>query len=91
MVARSRNGSTKAFPVVETIHKDNICHTTEAPAQVTAEITLRAQQVAEQAVACLEGTAQHHKSRTLLTLPAFELHVVGGGTCCQQWHTYVVT
>ena len=55
MVARSRNGSTKAFPVVETIHKDNICHTTEAPAQVAAEITLRAQQVAEQAVACLEG------------------------------------
>ena len=55
MVARSRNGTTKAFPVVETIHKDSICHTTETPAQVPAETALRAQQVAEQAVACLEG------------------------------------
>lgn len=55
MVARSRNGTTKAFPIVETIHKDNICHTTEAPAQVPADISARAQQVAEQAVSCLEG------------------------------------
>lgn len=55
MVARSRNGETKAFPVVETIHKDNICHTTEAPARVPANTQLRAQQVASQAVACLEG------------------------------------
>ena len=58
MVARSRNGETKAFPVVETIHKDNICHTTEAPARVPTDIQLRAQQVASQAVACLEGKRQ---------------------------------
>ena len=56
MVARSRNGETKAFPVVETIHKDNICHTTEAPARVPQETLLKAQQVAQQAVECLEGT-----------------------------------
>ena len=55
MVARSRNGETKAFPVVETIHKDNICHTTEAPARVPHQVQLKAQQVASQAVACLEG------------------------------------
>lgn len=55
MVARSRNGETKAFPVVETIHKDNICHTTEAPARVPHETLLKAQQVAQQAVECLEG------------------------------------
>ncbi len=55
MVARSRNGETKAFPVVETIHKDNICHTTEAPARVPHETLLTAQQVAQQAVECLEG------------------------------------
>lgn len=55
MVARSRNGETKAFPVVETIHKDNICHTTEAPARVAHETLLKAQQVAQQAVECLEG------------------------------------
>lgn len=55
MVARSRNGETKAFPVVETIHKDNICHTTEAPARVPPQVQLNAQRVASQAVACLEG------------------------------------
>ncbi len=55
MVARSRNGETKAFPVVETIHKDNICHTTEAPARVPQETIFKAQQVAQQAVECLEG------------------------------------
>lgn len=55
MVARSRNGETKAFPVVETIHKDNICHTTEAPARVPHETLLKAQQVAQQAVECLKG------------------------------------
>lgn len=55
MVARSRNGETKAFPVVETIHKDNICHTTEAPARVPHDTLLKAQQVAQQAVECLEG------------------------------------
>lgn len=61
MVARSRNGTTRAFPVVETIHKDNICHTTEAPAQVPAEVALRAQQVAKQAVACLEGRDSNYQ------------------------------
>lgn len=55
MVARSRNGELKSFPVVETIHKDNICHTTEAPARIPSSIRLKAQQVAQQAVACLEG------------------------------------
>ena len=55
MVARSRNGETKAFPVVETIHKDSICHTTEAPAQIPAAVQLQAQRVAQQAVGFLEG------------------------------------
>ena len=55
MVARSSNGESKAFPVVETIHKDNICHTTEAPARIPPAIQLKAQEVASQAVACLEG------------------------------------
>ena len=55
MVARSRNDEIKAFPVVETIHKDNICHTTEAPARIPAAVQLQAQRVAQQAVACLDG------------------------------------
>ena len=65
MVARSRNGEIKAFPVVETIHKDNICHTTEAPARVPPQVQLHAQQVASQAVACLEGGALSHTPPSL--------------------------
>lgn len=57
MVARSSNGETKVFPVVETIHKDNICHTTEAPARVPHETLLKAQRVAQQAVGCLQGVS----------------------------------
>jgi len=38
IVARSRDGSTVCYPVVETIHKDNICHIVEAPAEVSAKI-----------------------------------------------------
>ena len=55
MVARSRDGSTKAFPVVETIHRNSILLVTEAPAHVPEEVRQRAQQVAESAVACLDG------------------------------------
>lgn len=55
MVARSRDGSTKAFPVVETVHQNSILLVTEAPAHVAPEVRQRAQQVAESAVACLDG------------------------------------
>lgn len=55
MVARSRDGSVMSFPVVQTIHKNNICHTTETPALVPASVQEAARQVAEHAVECLEG------------------------------------
>ncbi|CAL8469156.1 g8697 [Coccomyxa elongata] len=55
MVGRSRDGSTMAFPVVETLHQNSILLVTEAPAQVPPETQRRAQEVAEQAVACLDG------------------------------------
>lgn len=55
MVVRSRDGSLASFPVVQTIHKDSICWTTETPARVPAAAQQAAQAVAEQAVATLEG------------------------------------
>lgn len=55
MVVRSRDGTVVSYPVVETIHKDNICHVTEAPANVPLDIQQRAKAVAEQAVAALDG------------------------------------
>ena len=55
MVARSRDGSLASFPVVQTIHKDSICWTTETPARVPAVAQRAAAAVAEQAVGALEG------------------------------------
>lgn len=55
MVVRSRDGSVASYPVVQTIHKDNICHTTEAPAVVPYSVAVSARQAAEAAVACLDG------------------------------------
>ena len=55
MVARSREGRTRAFPVVETIHRNSILLVTEAPAHVPEDTRQRARQVAESAVACLDG------------------------------------
>lgn len=34
MVMRARDGCVASYPVVETVHKDNICWVTEAPADV---------------------------------------------------------
>ncbi|TVU22747.1 hypothetical protein EJB05_32464 [Eragrostis curvula] len=55
IVARSRDGSTVCYPVVETIHKDNICHIVEAPAEVSDKIKKLATNVAEKAIKSLEG------------------------------------
>jgi phosphoribosylaminoimidazole carboxylase PurK protein len=55
MVARDQHGNIKSYPVVETIHENNICHTVIAPAQVDAAVTKAAKQFAEQTVAHLEG------------------------------------
>ncbi|CAO2205244.1 unnamed protein product [Urochloa humidicola] len=55
IVARSRDGSTVCYPVVETIHKDNICHVVEAPAGVSDKIKKSATGVAEKAIKSLEG------------------------------------
>lgn len=55
MVVRTRDGTVVSYPVVETIHKDNICHVTEAPANVPDAIQQKARQVAEHAAQALNG------------------------------------
>uniref|UniRef100_M8BGB9 phosphoribosylaminoimidazole carboxylase n=1 Tax=Aegilops tauschii TaxID=37682 RepID=M8BGB9_AEGTA len=55
IVARSRDGCTVCYPVVETIHKDNICHVVEAPAQIPEKMKKLATSVAEKAIKSLEG------------------------------------
>lgn len=55
VIARSRDNSMACYPVVETIHKENICHIVKAPASVSWEIKKLATDVAYKAVSSLEG------------------------------------
>ncbi|KAF9620906.1 hypothetical protein IFM89_015303 [Coptis chinensis] len=55
IVARGRGNNISCYPVVETIHKDNICHIVKAPADVSWKIRRLAADVAQKAVSSLEG------------------------------------
>jgi phosphoribosylaminoimidazole carboxylase len=55
MVARGRDGSLATYPVVQTIHKNNICHTTEVPANVPPSALAAAQLASTKAIGCLQG------------------------------------
>ena len=46
MVARNTKGDVMPYPVVETIHKNNICHMVFAPAPIDEKIKKRAQLLA---------------------------------------------
>ncbi|KAL6207215.1 hypothetical protein ACLB2K_024459 [Fragaria x ananassa] len=55
IVARGRDNSIVCYPVVETIHKENICHIVKAPANVPWKIRKLATDIASRAVSSLEG------------------------------------
>ncbi|PWN54343.1 putative phosphoribosyl-5-aminoimidazole carboxylase [Violaceomyces palustris] len=56
MVVRSSSGEVRAYPAVETVHKDSICHTVFAPLRVAdAGVERRAREIAEEAVATFGG------------------------------------
>ena len=55
MVARAGDGSIKSYPLVESIQKNNICHTVIAPAQISTAATQQAQQFAQKLVGYLQG------------------------------------
>jgi phosphoribosylaminoimidazole carboxylase len=55
MVVRSRDGATKAYPVTETKHVDNVCDVTVTPANVTTFVAAAATEAAIVAVQSLEG------------------------------------
>jgi len=56
MVVRTAGGQTRSYPVVETVHKDNICHLVFAPLRSRdPQLAVRAQEIAERAVKSLSG------------------------------------
>ena len=56
MVVRSARGEVRSYPVVETVHKDNICHLVFAPLRYPdSNVTQLAKEVAERAIQTFEG------------------------------------
>lgn len=54
MIARTRK-ETKAYPVVETIQKEHICHTVIAPAEISPALRKKAEEVSIKAVEAVKG------------------------------------
>lgn len=54
-MARGRDNSILCYPVVETIHRENICHIVKSPANVPWKVTKLATDIACRAVSSLEG------------------------------------
>ncbi len=71
MVARGADGETRAFPLVETVHRDSICWVTEAPAHVPAQVNEAAAQLAEAAVNALAGSELLSRFDTLFFSACF--------------------
>lgn len=55
MVARSSTREVRTYPVVETVHVNNICHTVSAPARVSEAVQETALTLARQVVTLLDG------------------------------------
>lgn len=55
MVARNIKGEIAVYPVVETIHKNNICHTVFAPAPIDKKIMKKVQGLAMKTMQHLKG------------------------------------
>jgi 5-(carboxyamino)imidazole ribonucleotide synthase len=55
MVARSKTGEMKTYPVVQTIQKNHICHIVIAPAKIKSDIADIATAVASECVRTIDG------------------------------------
>jgi phosphoribosylaminoimidazole carboxylase PurK protein len=55
VVARGKGAETLAYPAVETIHKNNICHVVLSPAPVDSTVALRAEELGTSIINLLGG------------------------------------
>lgn len=55
IVARGQDGSVRAYPVVETIQKNNVCHIVRCPAGIEEDVARLANDMAIQAVEAIDG------------------------------------
>ena len=52
---RTTDGAIEVYPVVETIHKNHICHEVLAPAPVAPEIAQKAHDLAQKVLTLFDG------------------------------------
>jgi 5-(carboxyamino)imidazole ribonucleotide synthase len=55
VAARDLKGNIAVYPTVETLHKDNICHTVASPANIDTSLDKQAQEVAYETLSFLRG------------------------------------
>jgi 5-(carboxyamino)imidazole ribonucleotide synthase len=55
MVVRGRDGTTVAYPVVETVQQNHICHVVRVPAPVDANLAAQATDLAVAAIQAVDG------------------------------------
>ncbi len=55
IITRARDGSSAAYPVVESVQRDHICHVIKAPASLPDDVGSRAADMARRAVAAVGG------------------------------------
>ncbi len=55
IVTRGQDGTTIAYPIVETVQRNHICHTVRAPAAVPPDLSARASQLAIAAITAVGG------------------------------------
>lgn len=55
MVVRGRDGATRAYPVVETVQRDHICHIVRAPAPIDPAVAAQATNLSVRAVQAMAG------------------------------------
>lgn len=55
MIAKSMKGAIRTYPIVQTLHKDNICDTVIVPAKISENVKKRVKRLAKTLVDHLEG------------------------------------
>jgi 5-(carboxyamino)imidazole ribonucleotide synthase len=55
VAARTADGKTEIYPLVETIHKNHICHEVLAPAYVPADVAQKAHDLAQKVLTAFDG------------------------------------
>lgn len=81
MVVRTAAGQTYPYPVVETVHKDNICHLVFAPLRSRdPTLAAHAQETAERAVRSLSGAGVFGVEMFLMADGVFKLHFHSQGS-----------